>query len=198
MNLDYEFIQLTWSNIIWLTHTVSTTCVSLKVLLFQAVTLVMLSNGHLTGFLGTLRTEVQTESMKTSQWICTDTSQVYLWGLSPKSNKIQITTKKMCAFMFKEQLLTWLHLSYEQDLLRSTSFFLHFLWNTCMMNKNDLNEPQKLLDNKSKGHCLSFLNCPTFLARIRATRRDISDGHQFSSNAVIAEHSNLCMAQSPF
>lgn len=45
---------------------------------------------------------------------------------------------------------------------------------------------------------VSFLKCPTFLARIRATRRDISDGHQFSPNAFIAEHSSLCMAQSPF
>ena len=39
---------------------------------------------------------------------------------------------------------------------------------------------------------------PTFFARIRATRRDVSDGHQFSPNAFIAAHSSLCMAQSPF
>ena len=61
------------------------------------------------------------------------------------------------------------------------------------MNKNDLNEPQCEPDNSA-----SFISHPTFLARIRATRRVISDGHQFSPKAVIAEHSSLCMAQSAF
>lgn len=67
--------------------------------------------------------------------------------------------KKMGAFMslVKEQILTWLHLSYEQDPLRRTSFSLHFLGNSGMMNSNYLNEPQKLLGNTSKGLCLSFL-----------------------------------------
>lgn len=45
---------------------------------------------------------------------------------------------------------------------------------------------------------MSFSKYPTFFARIRATRRDVSDGHQFSPNAVIAEHSSLCIDQSPF
>lgn len=55
------------------------------------------------------------------------------------------------------------------------------------------NEPQKL-SNK----CFFVKKMSTFLVRIRATRRAISEGHQFSPKAFIAEHSSLCTAQSPF
>lgn len=93
-------------------------------------------------------------------------------------------------------LLTWLYLFYEQDPLRNTSFLLCFLCKTWLTEMTPVNH--RMCQTTLQKAVVSFINCPTFLARIRATRRDISDGHQFSPNAVIAEHSSLCMAQSAF
>lgn len=90
------------------------------------------------------------------------------------------------------QLLTWLNVVYEQDLLRNTSFFLRSLQKMGTINR------KQTPACAGEKNAVPLSDCPTFLARIRATRREISDGHQFSLNAIMAEHSSLCMAQSPF
>lgn len=82
--------------------------------------------------------------------------------------------------------LTRLHLSDEQQLLRCTSV-LHFL------RKKSYGELRLMAQKGTGGGGVI-----TFLVRIRATSRVISDGHHFSPKAFMAEHSSLCMAQSPF
>jgi len=117
-------------------------------------------------------------------------SEVY--NEATQTYSMLVSTNHACFYSsaVNQQGLTWLHLSYEQHLLRFTSLFLYFLHRTGMFTTARTWQCSR--------NTWPLINCPTFLARIRATRRVVSDGPQFSPNAFMAEHSSLCMAQSPF
>lgn len=67
-----------------------------------------------------------------SHWNCY--TWLYFWCFAQNTPNIffyshgRTITPCMIFSVLTKKILTWLHLSYLQDLLRQTSFFLHFLW----------------------------------------------------------------------